>query len=236
MVVIALLPVTWLPFISVYGAGGDDTIRLGNVLTGSALLLDGGNNADTITIGGIDSNNASIYGGAGADTIVGGSVSATSTAYFDAGAGQDRLSGGLFNGTILGGAGNDTLKVVNLSASTLIDGGNHDDTISVTTSFASASTINGGEGADSITMLVLQVLSKVAKLTAVLVQIALPSTPLLTVLLVLRSPLVSPSMVVLVRIPSTSVPTCSLLLSQQVTSLLARLVLLTPSSTMALAT
>ena len=63
------------------------------MLTGSALLLDGGNNADTITIGGIDSNNASIYGGAGADTIVYGSVSATSTAYFDAGAGQI-VSGG----------------------------------------------------------------------------------------------------------------------------------------------
>lgn len=138
---------------SIYGAGGNDTIALNGITTGSAVLLNGGNNNDSIQVGAVAANNITLAGGNGSDTIRYTSIDAASTGFITLGAGQDRVSGGLLNGSVMGGAGNDTVFINNMSASSVIDGGAHNDTIVISTTIASASTINAGDGADSITLL-----------------------------------------------------------------------------------
>ena len=114
--------------------------------------MNGGNNNDSIQVGAVAANNITLAGGNGSDTIRYTSIDAASTGFITLGTGQDRVSGGLLNGSVMGGAGNDTVFINNMSASSVIDGGAHNDTIVISTTIASASTINAGDGADSITL------------------------------------------------------------------------------------
>ena len=81
------------------------------------------------------------------------SIDAASTGFITLGAGQDRVSGGLLNGSVMGGAGNDTVFINNMSAK-LCDRWRcsqrhyryqHNNRICIT--------INAGDDADSITLL-----------------------------------------------------------------------------------
>jgi len=134
--------------ITVYGAGGNDTVTFGaSVFQNSALRFELGDGADVFGNSGLG-----ITGG-GTATFIGG------------GAGHDTIK---FNsiaglGTIDGGAGNDSIYVgaVSISADAVltgvsINGGAGNDVIAITSLLANsgltlgAVTVNGGTGADTI--------------------------------------------------------------------------------------
>ena len=126
---------------SIYGAGGADTIKVANSASSSALLIDGGKNADVI------GSTSVVLSGLGGSTITGGS-------------GHDTIK--ILNGAsalILGGAGNDSITVgATTSADSSINGGAGADSITLLAKTAGVSTttntitINGGDGADAITL------------------------------------------------------------------------------------
>jgi Ca2+-binding RTX toxin-like protein len=144
-----------LSAVSVYGGGGNDTIRLETADNG--LVIDGGDGADSISVVAGESAN-SIVGGAGADTISWANTGITHTAnsVIDAGADNDQifigttalLAEGESNTTISGGAGDDTISIGALSATN------------------SATLISGGDGADVITLGITATLNSGGVLTA----------------------------------------------------------------------
>lgn len=123
--------------VSIYGAGGNDTIGLA-ALSGS-YLLDGGNGADLIGFtAGIAASANTMQGGAGNDTIRLLSGSTASNFLILGGADTDSIfiggaSGG--QGSINGGAGADTISILSNVTTTATTG---------------RMTINGGDGADVI--------------------------------------------------------------------------------------
>ena len=145
---------------SIWGAGGNDTIRGGNSNGGGADLLDGGTGADLIyggdgndtLIAGFDTVNDTLFGGAGTDTadysqyltaLTGGGVgtfSVNSTSMnvnlatgIATGLGTDSLS---LMENVVTGAGNDT--ITGDAAANVLDGGVGQDLI------------YGGDGADTL--------------------------------------------------------------------------------------
>lgn len=129
---------------TILGGDGNDTI----IEINGNNLIEGNNNNDSI-VGGTDSDR--INGGAGADTILGGDGADT----IDGGLGNDSIFGDSGNdnirgfgdsNTILGGSGNDTIEGT-IAGSNSIDGGENDDVI---TEIGFGSTLLGGLGNDSI--------------------------------------------------------------------------------------
>jgi Ca2+-binding RTX toxin-like protein len=160
-----------LTSVSVYGGGGNDTIRLETADHG--IVIDGGDGADSISVVAGESAN-SIVGGAGADTISWANTGITHTAnsVIDAGADNDQifigttalLAEGESNTTISGGAGDDTISIGALSATnsaTLISGGDGADviTLGITATLNSGgvltaqAAIDGGAGSDTINLI-----------------------------------------------------------------------------------
>lgn len=145
---------------SVWGAGGNDTIRFGTA-GGTAALLNGGDGADFITLVGSTAAAASLIGGNGADTL--SIVAASGAAWLQGDAGQDSIKIGTTAAlTIAGGAGLDTIVFTNGDTSaTNVDGGSQTDLIYVGTAavasalnaFGGSGTIAGGDGADTIAAL-----------------------------------------------------------------------------------
>lgn len=123
--------------ISIFGAGGNDTINFLSASTGVAFYADGGDGADVI--GGTQSiltfSQTTIGGGLGADTI--------------------KLAGIATGAQVLGGAGNDSITFVSpTGVKGSVNGGDGADTITVLSGIgntvAQSMTINGGAGADRI--------------------------------------------------------------------------------------
>jgi Ca2+-binding RTX toxin-like protein len=89
-----------------------------------------------------------IDGGAGNDNITGGagndSVSGS--------AGDDTITGGGGNDVLLGGAGNDSITQGAAGTTTSIDGGDGNDTITLTGMIASTQSIAGGAGTDTLVL------------------------------------------------------------------------------------
>ena len=106
------------------------------------------------TIGG----SSSIYGAGGADTIKLANSASSSALLVDGGKGADRIGSttlylsGLGGSTLAGGSGHDTIRVLD-GASAMIFGGNGTDSIAVGNLTALDSSVNGGAGADSITLM-----------------------------------------------------------------------------------
>lgn len=152
---------------SVAGGGLNDTIRVlgelaGGVIYGDALGVTtlgtstgsgaDGNDLITLTAAGFGAS-TSIYGAGGNDTIL--LLSGVGATIIDGGAGNDLITntGGSFSaitaGSILGGAGDDTISFGMISTGNLVQlfGGDGADSIAVTSGSGS---INGGAGNDTI--------------------------------------------------------------------------------------
>jgi len=133
------------------GGSGNDTIGVvadvfdpANDTFGAGSVIMGGNDDDTIVIGGL--SNATVLGGNGNDSVIAGgfilsSGTETTTAggnavVIDGGNGSDSLQSGVFqqlsaltDSSIMGGNGSDT--IVDLGSTNTVDGGNGSDTITV---------------------------------------------------------------------------------------------------------
>lgn len=140
---------------SVWGAGGNDTIRFG--AAASAVILNGGAGADFVTLQ-AGASASSLIGGNGADTL--SIVAAAGAAWLQGDAGQDSIKVAAASAlTIAGGAGLDTIVFTNSTATTNVDGGSDADLIYVGTSasaltaFNGGGTVAGGDGADTIAAL-----------------------------------------------------------------------------------
>ena len=126
---------------SIYGAGGADTIKVADSASSSALLIDGGKNADvigstTVYLSGL--GGSTVAGGSGHDTI---KILQGASALILGGAGNDSITAGATtsnDSSINGGAGADSITLLAKSAG-----------VSTTTNTI---TINGGAGADAITL------------------------------------------------------------------------------------
>jgi hypothetical protein len=126
---------------SIYGSGGNDTLRLADTAStgASVLVVDGGKNADTI------GSTTVIVGGAGNATLSGGT-------------GHDTIKFASINSSmIFGGAGIDSIVGNTVSAvGASINGGSGTDSITFLGSGSNSAqaiiTINGGAGADVITL------------------------------------------------------------------------------------
>jgi hypothetical protein len=136
--------------VSVYGGGGNDTVsfRTGIAENSSALLVNGGKNADFI------GNTAVTFTGGGAVTLAGGSGHDT-ISFYQATTAAAIISGGNGLDSIFIGATGVALSATNAGVS--VNGGAGNDTINMssfdgTTANAAAAgiTINGGAGVDSI--------------------------------------------------------------------------------------
>jgi len=129
----------------VTGLGGDD------LLSGYAGddTLDGGEGDDTLLGGSGDDQLAggegddSLNGEAGDDILLGGEGDDT----LAGGDGDDVLVGGEGYDTLQGGAGNDRLEA---GAGDIVDGGDGDDLIIVSTDDAAPASIDGGAGDDTV--------------------------------------------------------------------------------------
>jgi Ca2+-binding RTX toxin-like protein len=122
--------------VNVYGFDGNDSIALGNGITGA--YVNGGNGADYLL--GADGND-SLVGGFGNDYIVGGP-------------GHDYLDGSYDNDTLVGGAGNDSMygsfgtdSLYGQDGSDYLSGGDDNDYLSCGTG---NDTGRGGFGDDEI--------------------------------------------------------------------------------------
>ena len=134
---------------SIYGAGGNDTLRFLSISAGS--YLNGGANADRITFVDGVATAATIAGANGADTItIGSSLGAASV--IQAGAGQDSvvIGGAVAAASIYAGAGLDTITIATGASNAYIDLGSEADTFGNTAAEISGGTLNGGDGADTI--------------------------------------------------------------------------------------
>jgi Ca2+-binding RTX toxin-like protein len=125
---------------SIYGAGGDDTVRW--LAISGVSLLDGGNGNDAIggtalVVNATLTGQTTLTGGVGNDTIRLASSNTAQNSFLALGGdGVDSVYiGGTGSGSVNGGSGNDTINF----------------TISAANFAASAlSTINGGDGADRV--------------------------------------------------------------------------------------
>jgi hypothetical protein len=146
---------------SVFGGLGGDTVKVATAAltlyadlgagndyvqseTGSAVSILAGAGTDTILFTNIAANAASISGGDNADAIYFGTAS-TSVGSF------------LGSGTIDGGNGADTIKLMSMATASSINGGAGLDSIVLTTAatnaaFSAIGTVNGGAGVDTISI------------------------------------------------------------------------------------
>ena len=147
---------------TVKGGAGDDTVSfVGNSVANGVVVF--GDSSASQTAGGADligtsalviRGNASIYGGGANDTINFASPAAAAEFVIDGGEGDDLIGNtavALVNATatsIIGGAGADTIKLQTVATGNVILGGAGADSIFIQTGI---STINGGDGADTIT-------------------------------------------------------------------------------------
>lgn len=145
---------------ALYGEGGNDRLYGldGNDrLEGSFgdNLLDGGNGNDTLISGGAHDR---LLGGAGNDLLSHSPVvpygAATDTIFMDGGDGDDTLtvSATIATGTLIGGAGNDTINVDGFATNT-IDAGDGNDTVRMSNRL---SYVTLGAGADTLILLSYQ--------------------------------------------------------------------------------
>jgi hypothetical protein len=148
---------------TVNGGGGNDTILFSTADLAIKLSGDGGNDSITLLEG---DTAASIYGGAGADTISFYAVGdSTANALVDGGTEADQIYIGISTGlktitadtTVLGGAGDDTISTVGFTTAGSINGGDGADSISIgsaaTLVAGTGAVINGGGGSDTISIL-----------------------------------------------------------------------------------
>jgi hypothetical protein len=134
--------------LTIYGAGGNDTISTLSIADVS--LFDGGDGADSITVDGTVASNVSLIGGLGGDIIsVSGAIS--SDVLIDVGAGSDAITvSDITLSTISAGAGLDTITINGLAKAIKLDAGSEADLITFTAGSLSGGTIAGGDGADTI--------------------------------------------------------------------------------------
>lgn len=137
---------------TVLGAGGSDTITLQALGTGQTFEINGGDLGDSITVGASISggSNLTVAGGKGADTITLGVGATANSVSVVAGAGHDLISAGLFMGTMVAGAGLDTVVLDSLQTGSLINLGAQADFLTLTGAVGASGTIQGGTGADTI--------------------------------------------------------------------------------------
>jgi hypothetical protein len=162
--------ITFATAASVIGGGGRDTIQL-TVAGQASAYINGGALQDLISADGITTN-STIKGMGGADTITLSGDAAT-TAFVAAGAGADvvNYSGLNVGSTIAGGSGNDSIAILDniTTVSALVLGGSDADSISfnaiVATNDYSKVSVNGGQGADTITFSAASIASGVADST-----------------------------------------------------------------------
>ena len=130
--------------LSIYGAGGSDTIRFSSGSTGAQVFIAGGDGGDLLgsTAATFGYSGSTLSGGAGADTLTLGAMFTGATGVGNlvlGGAGADSITlvtaAGSYNGSINGGAGNDTINLLSGSLAAASGG---------------LTTINGGSGTDVI--------------------------------------------------------------------------------------
>lgn len=127
--------------ISIFGAGGNDTIRFNSGSTGFNFVINGGDGNDLLgnSAAGLGYSASTISGGVGDDTILLNEIATQGGSVILGGAGADSIvlvTQATTDGSINGGAGNDTINL----ASGLLGGGHS----------AGLITINGGSGTDVI--------------------------------------------------------------------------------------
>ncbi len=127
---------------SLTGSSGADSLLVGSM----SGALDGAGGDDTITVGEIRSS-STLNGGGGDDIIT---VTEISTSFLNGDAGNDAITVDvLTSGTIDGGAGNDTI-IVDAMKSGTIDGGVGNDSLHILVGNDTRfSTLDGGVGADT---------------------------------------------------------------------------------------
>jgi RTX calcium-binding nonapeptide repeat (4 copies) len=140
---------------TITGTAGNDSIRLSNALTVSALALLGAQGDDSFNIAGAISGTASIDGGSGNDSIVlSGQASGSIT--IQGGDGNDQvLFTGQNNGTysISGGAGNDSFTFSSSTAGQFtIQGGDGNDSIDASAVTGAFMYVSDGDGQDTVVM------------------------------------------------------------------------------------
>lgn len=147
---------------TVIGGDGIDTVSHASAATGQTINLAAGTGSNGITYSGIES----VVGSAFADTITG---STTPGGTLDGGDGDDAISVGAANTIVIGGNGSDTVSYTSAATGVTVDLVNgtssNGDTLSgiehaVGSSFADSiigsaatgTTLNGGDGHDTITV------------------------------------------------------------------------------------
>jgi Ca2+-binding RTX toxin-like protein len=135
---------------TIQGGQGADTLTVGVY---SASFLNGNKDNDTISLQAVASTGSTMRGGAGNDTINAlGAAAAFNSGLVAGDSGTDNISDGGFNitltsTTVQGNAGNDTINFAATNNGVTARGGANNDTLS---SGTGADTLLGDNGADSI--------------------------------------------------------------------------------------
>jgi hypothetical protein len=134
---------------TIYGGDGKDNIDTASTAT-KAVLINGDNGADTITLLGAATDGTkthTINGGEGKDTIVG----ASGKEVIDGGTEADKITSSGGNDTIYGRAGNDTVILANTTGDVVIYAGSGDDAVQLESdNITLLDTIKGDLGTDSL--------------------------------------------------------------------------------------
>lgn len=137
---------------SIYGAGGNDSIRFNQAA--AALSINGGDGSDSIFVQDATTG-STIAGGLGGDTIT--LLTAAEATSLTGAQGNDLITVAAATALNLsGGKGSDSLFFTNAAGTLSVSGGEQDDLIRVATGATSINVINGsgtvdgGDGADTI--------------------------------------------------------------------------------------
>jgi len=128
----------------IVGRGGNDTIGQTNALLLSNSSVNGNTGNDIINVG--TSSSSFVYGGQNSDTIT---ITGTNTdMYINGNKGVDTITAaGTFRGTIYGGQGGDNISLTSTTDGIVINGDLGNDNI---TGAAGDDTVNGGDDSDVI--------------------------------------------------------------------------------------
>ena len=133
---------------TIYGGSGKDSVYIVNGAS-TAALIDGGVGNDFLSLGGL-SGTSSVLGAAGADSItVAGNASGATQWLVDGGDDADSLyiTNASERSSVLGGSGADSINISVVSKG-LVLGGEGNDTIKVTSDGVTSASLKAGIGDD----------------------------------------------------------------------------------------